>query len=261
MKLMRRVALSLGIAASVAAALTIATLAAAGGFGAGAGTFTFSNTSAFVSTFNPIDGSSIDLNVDQTTFIVRQRPTGEPQTQEMTTLSINQFIPNPNPLLPPTVNTICLVIPDSDFTVGPDLQTATLAVVDASTQCGFFKVPVSGAVIDVKAGGGGGGGGGSSIQLPLSATVTWTGNGAVGVSDSNGTFRCLTFVAITHDHGQQAMSASVTGSITGAAGSFYVAFSGGRSSGVFGAVDTNTDIQDVAGQGILPEACGGKGGG
>ena len=259
MKLIRRAALSLGIAASVAATLTIATVAAAGGFGEGAGTFTFTDTSAFVSTFNPADGSSIDLNVNRTTFIVRQRPNGEPITQDMTMLVITQFIPNPNPFLPPTVNSTCLVIPDPDFTVGPDLQTATLAVVDASTQCGFFKVPVSGAVIDVKGGGGGGGGGG--IQLPLSANVTWTGNGAVGVSESNGTFRCLTFIAITHDHGQQALSASVTGSITAANGSLSVSFSGGRSSGVFGAVNTSTNIQDVAGQGILPEACGGKGGG
>ena len=257
MKLMRRAALSLGIAVSVASTLTIATVGAAGGFGVGAGTFTFTTTSAFVSTFNPADGSSIDLNVDRTTFIIRQRPNGEPQTQEMTMLVINQFIPNPNPLLPPTFNSICLAIPDTDFTVGPDLQTATLAVVDASTQCGFFKVPVSGAVIDLKGGGGGGGGG---IQLPLSANVTWTGNGAVGVSESNGTFRCLTFIAITHDHGQQALSASVAGSIT-SAGSVFASFSGGRSSGVFGAVDTTTNIQDVAGQGILPDACGGKGGG
>ena len=257
MKLMRRAALSLGIAASVAATLTIATVAAAGGFGAGAGTFTFTDTGAFVSTFNPADGSSTDLNVDTTTFMVRQRPNGEPQMQTMTVLFINQFIPNPNPTLPPTFNSICLAIPDADFTVGADLQTANLTVVNASNQCGFFKVPVSGAVIDGKAGGGGGG---STIQLPLSATVTWTGNGAVGVSVNNGTFRCLTFVAITHDHGQQALSASVTGSIT-SAGSVFASFSGGRTSGVFGAVHMNTSVQDVAGQGILPEACGGKGGG
>lgn len=257
MKLMRRAALSLGIAASVAATLTIATVGAAGGFGAGAGTFTFSDTSAFVSTFNPADQSSIDLNVDTTTFIVRQRPAGEPQTQTMTMLSITQFIFNPDPTMPPTVNSTCLAIPSSDFTVGPDLQTATLTVVNESTPCGFFKVPVSGAAIDVK---GGGGGGGSTIPLPISATVTWTGNGALGVSANNGTFRCQTFVAITHDHGQQALSASVAGSIT-AGGTSFASFSGGRSSGVFGTVAMNTSVQDVAGQGILPEACGGKGGG
>ena len=257
MKLIRRAAVSLGIAVSVAATLTIATVGAAGGFGGGGGTFTFTDTSAFVSTFNPIDQSSININVDRTTFMSRQRPDGTPQMQTMTTLSINQSIPNPNPTLPPTSNSACLVIPESDFTVSSDLQTARLVVVDASTQCGFFKVPVSGAVIDVKAVGGGGG---STIPLPLSATVTWTGNGAVAFSQDNGTFRCLTFVAITHDHRQQALSASTTGSVASADGLFSVSFSGGQRSGVFGAVSASTDVRDVAGQGILPEACGGKGG-
>lgn len=256
MKVIRRAALSVGVAISIAATLTIATVAAQGGFGAGGGTFTFTSTSAFVSTFNPIDQSSININVDRTTFITRQRPGGTPQTQTMTTLSVNQFIPGPDKTVPPTINSACVVIPDSDFTVSSDLQTAKLVVVNASTQCGFFKAPVSGAVVDVKAGGGGG----SNIQLPLSATVTWNGNGAVGFSTDNGTFRCETFVAITHDHGQQALSASVTGSVT-SAGSFSVTFSGGQSSGVFGAVNMNTSVQDVAGQGILPPACGGKGGG
>jgi hypothetical protein len=256
MRLIRRAALSLGVAVSAGATLTIATVGAAGGFGAGAGTFSFSDTSAFVSTFNPIDQSSINLNVDRSTFISRQRPAGTPQTQAMTTLSITQFIPNPDPTMPPTINSTCLVIPDSDFVVGSDLQTASLNVVNESTPCGFFKVPVSGGAIDVKAIGGAG----PTIPLPLSATVTWVGTGAVGVSDTNGTFRCLTFVAITHDRNQQALSSSVSGSITSGA-AFSISFSGGQSSGVFGAVAMNASTQTVAGRGILPAACGGGKGG
>lgn len=257
MRLIRRAALSLGIAVSVAASLTIATVGAAGGFGEGGGTFTFSDTSAIVSTFNPIDGSDINVNVDRTTFLIRQRPGGEPQIQMMTSLTVTQFIPPTGPGLPPTINSACLAIPESDFTVSTNLQTATLVVVNESTPCGFFKVPVSGAAIDVKAGGGGGG---STIALPLSANITWTGTGAVGESVQNGSFHCLTFVAITHDHSQQALSAAVNGSIT-ANGSPFASFSGGLTTGVFGAVNTNTSIQNVAGQGILPAACGGKGGG
>ncbi len=257
MSLLRRSALPLGIAVSAAATLTIATVGAGGGFGLGAGTFTFSNSSALVSTFNPVDGSSINLNVDRSTFLFRQRPGGVPQTQEMTTLNITQFFPPAGPGLQPTINFTCLIIPDSDFAISSDLQTATLAVVNESTQCGFFKAPVSGAVIDAA---GGGGGGGSTIPLPISASVTWTGTGAVTFSESNGTTRCLTFVAITHDHGQQAMSASISGSIT-ANGSPFASFSGGLRTGVFGFVATNTSVQNVAGRGILPAACGGKGGG
>jgi hypothetical protein len=62
-------------------------------------------------------------------------------------------------------------------------------------------------------------------------------------------------VAITHDKNQQALSASVTGSISGVG-----SFSGGQANGIFGAVNVSTNIQNVAGQGILPPPCGGKGG-
>ena len=258
MRLLRRAALSLGVAVSVAASLTIATVGAAGGFGEGGGTFTFSDTSGIADSFNPIDQSSINLNVDRSTFLIRQRPAGVPQMQTMTTLFVTRFIPPTGPGLPPTISSTCLVIPDSDFTVSPDLQKSTLVVLNDSNECPFFKAPVSGAAIDVKAGGGGGGG--STIPLPLSVNITWAGTGAVGESTTNGSFHCLTFVAITHDNSQQALSASVNGSIT-ANGSPFASFSGGRTSGVFGIVRTDKSIQNVAGQGILPPACGGKGGG
>ena len=253
----RRLVVSVGAAASLISAATVVTVGASGGFGFNAGTFTFTETSAFVSAFNPVDQSSLDLNVDRGTFMFRQRPGGAIQSSFMTTLSITQFIPNPDPTQPPTVNSTCLVIPDSDFTLSGDLQTAKLTVVNESTLCPGFLVPVTGAVIGTKPGGGGGGG--STIPLPISATVTWTGNGAVGVSTDNGTFHCLTFDAITHNHGQQALSSNVTGSIT-ANGAAFSSFSGGQQSGVFGSAASNTSVQDVAGRGILPPACGGKGG-
>ena len=253
----RRLVLSVGIAVSLISAATVATVGAGGGFGLGAGTFTFSDTSAFVSAFNPIDQSSLDLNVDRGTFLFRQRPGGAIQSSFMTTLSITQFIPNSDPAQPPTVNSTCLVIPDSDFTLTGDLQTATINVVDESTLCPGFLVPVTGAALGAPAGGGGGGG---TIPLPISANVTWTGNGAVGVSMDNGTFRCQTFDAITHNQNQQTLSSVVTGSIT-ANGAPFGSFSGGQQSGVFGSAAINTSVQDVAGRGILPPACGGKGGG
>ena len=252
----RRLVLSIGIACSLISVATVGTVGAAGGFGVGAGTFTFNDSSAFVSVFNPIDQSSINLNVDHGTFLSRPRHSGQLQTSDMTTLSITQFIPNPDPTQPPTTNATCLVIPDSDFTLSGDLQTAKLTVVNESTLCPGFLVPVTGAAIKPQAGGGGGG---STIPLPISATVTWTGNGAVGVTTDNGTFRCLTFHATTHNRGQQALSSGVTGSIT-ANGAAFSSFSGGQQSGVFGSAATNTSVQNIAGPGILPAACGGKGG-
>jgi len=252
---LRQLIVSVGIAVSIIAAATVVSVGATTGFGAGAGTFTFTDTSAFVSVFNPSDQSTLNLNVDRGTFMFRPRPLGALQTATMTVLSISQFIPNPDPTQQPTFNSTCLVIPNSDFTVSSDLQTAQLNVVNESTLCPGFIVPVTGAVIDQKPGGGGG----STIPLPISATVTWTGDGATGVSDDNGTFRCLTFDAITHNHNQQSLSSNVTGQITGN-NSPFASFSGGQTSGVFGADSISTSVQNVAGLGILPAACGGKGG-
>jgi hypothetical protein len=252
---LRRLIVSVGIAVSIIAAATVVSVGATTGFGAGAGIFTFSDTSAFVSAFNPSDQSSLNLNVDRGTFMFGPRPNGALQTATMTVLSITQVFPNPDPTQPPTFNSTCLVIPDTDFAVSSDLQTARLNALDQSTLCPDFIVAVTGAVVDQKPGGGGG----STIPLPISATVTWTGDGAVGVSEDNGTFRCLTFDAITHNHSQQSLSSNVTGQIT-ANNSPFASFSGGQSSGVFGTDSINTSVQNVAGLGILPPACGGKGG-
>ena len=247
----RRVTVSVGLAVSVGASLTIVSVGAAGGFGLGAGTFTFTDTSAFANFFNPVDSSSVNINVDRSTFLFKPRPNAPLQTGVMTTLNVTQFIPNADPTLPPTINSTCLVIPDGDFSVSGNLQSATLNVVDESTQCPSFLVPLTGAAPDKGPGGGGGG-----IPLPLSINATWTGNGAVGVSDSNGTFRCLTFVSITHDHNQSALSSSVAATISNIG-----SFNGGPQSGAFGSVALNTHVENVAGQGILPPQCGGKGGG
>jgi hypothetical protein len=251
MSAIRRLTVSVGLAVSVAATLTVATVGATAGFGAGAGTFTFNDTQAFADSFDPITGSDLNLSVDRTLFMFKQRPNGAIQTQVMTILSINVSTPNPDPTQPPTFSSTCLVIPDADFTVSSDLQTATLNAQNQSTPCPFFMIPVTGAVTNL----GEGVVSGDSIKLPLDATATWTGNGTVAVSDDNGTFRCSTFVAIIHNHGQSEISSSVTASISGVG-----SFSGGQTSGIFAAVSLNSSVQSVAGLGILPAPCGGKGG-
>ena len=246
---MRRLSLSVGLAVAVAASLTIVSVAAAGGFGSGAGRFTFTDTSAFVSSFNPADQSSTSISVDRSLYYYRLR-SGGTGMQQMTVLSLSVFVPDPtDPTQPPIFEADgCFVIPDSDFTVSPNLQTATLnATVDESDFCPGFLVPVNGAA-PAKGGGGGGGG----FTFPLVVTATWTGSGANGVQDNQGTFRCESFVSTTHDHIVSASSANVTASISGVA-----SFSGGQSAGVFGAASSVVSVDDVAGTGILSAACGG----
>jgi hypothetical protein len=253
MNLIRRLTLSVGVVVSLVATLAIASVGAAGGFGQGAGTFTFTDTAAFANFFNPANNASINASVDHGTFMFRARAGGPLQTQAMTVLNVSQFIPDPNNRGgPPLVsNFICLVIPDSDFVVSSDLQTATLNAVNQSTLCPGFLVPVTGAAPDGKPGPGGGGGG---FTLPLTVTAAWTGTGLTGVTGSEGNFRCGGFVSTTHTHSQSALSSAVTATISGL-GTFSGPF-------FFGNVNVNETRLVVAGSGMLPTGCGGgKGGG
>jgi hypothetical protein len=252
MGLARRLSLSLGVAVALVSSITVASVAAAGGFGSSAGQFTFTDTSAFASYFNPADQSSTNVSVDRSLYLTRSRAGGPATTQTMTVLSVSIYVPDPtDPNLPPVFEADgCFVIPDSDFSVSSNVQSASLnATVDESNICPGFLVPVTGA--EPAKGGGGGGGG---FTFPLTVTATWTGTGATAVSDDQGTFRCLTFVSSTHSHSVSAFSATVTASIAGLS-----SFSGGTADGVFGAASINTYNDIVGGTGVIAPACGGKG--
>jgi hypothetical protein len=253
MGLMRRLTLSVGVAASIVATITLASVGAAGGFGQGPGKFTFTDTSAFANFFNPSDNSSLNVSVDHGTFMFRSRG-GPLQTAVMTVLNVSRFVPDPNnPSGPPLVSeSFCRLIPDSAFVVSSDLQTATLNAVDQTTGCFGFQVAVTGAVPDAGFAGGGGGGG---PEPPLTVIASWTGTGLVGMSENQGNFMCGGFVSTMHNRNQSALSSFVTVTIPDLG-----TFSGGPFA--FGSVQVSTNTQIVAGSGILPAGCGGgKGGG
>ena len=248
----RRLSVSLGVAMTLASSLAIVSVAAAGGLGSAGGTFTFHDLNANASNFNVVDGSSDTVSVDRSLFMTRARANGGFTTQQMTVMSISVFVPNPDPSQRPLVaDGACFVIPDSDFVVSSTLQTASLnATVDESNFCPGFLVPVNGAA-PAKAGGGGGG----TFTYPLTVTASWTGTGANGTREDQGTFRCQSFVAVTHERILSAMSSNVTADISGVA-----SFTGGVPN-VFGSVSDGTFTNQVAGTGILSAACGfgGKG--
>ena len=248
---LRRLAISLGVAVSLVAAVTIASVGAAGGFGSSAGKFTFTDTNANANFFNPNDQSSLNVSVDRQFFMFRPRAGGPLQgPQLMTVLSANYFVPNPDPTQPPLVNDSAFaIIPDSDFVVSTDLHTATLNTTIDTGSCQEV-VPINGAQ---PAKGGGGGGCGTGFTFPLTITATWTGTGVIGVGVNNGTFHCGGFVSQTQQRSQSEFSASVNAAV----GPF--SFSGGAPN-VFGSVGTSDQTFIVAGTGIISPACGGKGG-
>lgn len=249
MSLLRRLSVSLGAAVAVMSALTVASVGAAGGFGSGAGRFTFDDLSANASYFDPVDQSNINISVDRQLFFFRPRAGGPLQgPQLMTVLSVNHFVPNPDPSQPPLVDhSLFAVIPDSDFAVSRNLQSATLNTTVDVGSCAEV-IPLTG-VLPAK----GGGGCGTGFTGPVTVSVTWTGTGVVGTQEDNGTSRCGSFVASNHSQTSSAFSANVTATVSEAGD-----FSGGAPS-VFGSVSSSESVNIVAGSGIISAACGGKG--
>lgn len=256
MRTMQRVVRSVAISVSILAALAISSVAAAGGFGQGAGTYTFSDTNAFDAFFNPVDQSNVNISVDRGLFMIRPRAGGPIQISPlMTTLFISISGPQTDPNQPPPlIASGCFILPDSDFVVSSDLQTASVnATLGESDVCPGFLVPVLGATPIKAAGGGPGGGGTIGLSFPLSVSATWTGTGATSTQTDQGRFSCGTFNSLTHSTGLSAISSEVTASISG-----YGDFSGGQPYD-FGNVNEEDMQMQVAGTGILSAACGGQG--
>lgn len=249
MRKLRRLTLSAGFLVGVLAALAIGTVAAAGGFGISPGQYRFGDTSAFESFFNPVDQTNVNISVDRSMFLFKPTGGGGFQHSNETVLSVNVFTPNPDPTQPPLLNAFgCFVIPDSDFTVSSDLQTATLsATVDETNLCPGFIAPVLGAVV----GKAGGGGGSTGLTFPLTVTASWIGPGAVQTQTDQGRFTCQTFMALTHTNTQSTPSSNATMSITG-----FGTFGGPND---FGNVQVTSQLMQVTGSGILSAPCGGGG--
>ncbi len=252
MGLIRRLTVSLGVAVSLAATVAIASVGAAGGFGSSGGRFTFTDFSASASYFNPSDGSSTNISADRELFFFRPRAGGPLQgPQPMTVLSVSHFLPNPDPTQPPLLDqSLFAIIPDADFVVSSDLQTAALNATVEVGDCGEV-IPLTGAQ-PAK------GTGGCGTGFPpgeITVTATWTGTGVLGRQENSGVSTCGGFTATTHDNQVSAFSANVTASI-GAS----LAFSGGAPT-VFGSVSSSEFSNNVAGTGIISAACGGGKGG
>jgi len=252
MRLMRRLTRSAAIFVSVVAALAVASVAAAGGFGQGTGTFNFGDTFASDSFYNPVDQSNANLSVDRSLFLYRPRGGGAIQTSNMTVLSISIYGAQTDPTQPPPlVASGCFILPDADFVVSSNLQSASVnATLGEGDICPGFLVPLMGAT---PAKGGGGGGGTIGLSFPLTVSATWTGTGATSTQTDQGRFSCGTFNALTHSTSLSAYSAAVTASISG-----YPALSGGQPYD-FGSVNMSNEQMQVAGTGIISAACGGKG--
>lgn len=250
MALVRRLSVSVGVAVSRVSALTIASVAAAGGFGSGAGRYDFNDLSAQASSFDQVKLSGTNLFVDRQLFYVHLRGGGPLQGPQLATyIHVDHSVPNADPTQPPVVDySLDAIIPNADFVVSNNLETATVDTTVDAGSCAEV-VPAAGGLPNQFSGG-------CSIGFSGSVhiAVTWTGTGVIGTSTSNGVQHCGSFTATTQNHTSSVFSANVTATIDQVGG-----FSGGAPA-VFGSVSSNHNVFIVAGTGVISPACGGKGG-
>ncbi len=112
---------------------------------------------------------------------------GEPSQERRTVLSV--FITGPKG------GSGCYLIPDSDFSVADNLQSAELSTtVTADTpKCGKGRIVSAESVGLPGLAPLGGGGGGPELALPITVDITWAGRGPVWTFHNSGTSECLTY--------------------------------------------------------------------
>ncbi len=108
----------------------------------------------------------------------------------------------------------CFIVPDNNFTVSRDLQSAALhSTLTADEACPGFAKPIGGGK-DA-----GVPGGNSGLVLPITVDVTWTATGAVTTFKQTFSLQCLDF----NEDGNstnQSTNALATGSISALTGQF-----------------------------------------
>jgi hypothetical protein len=190
-----------------------------GGKGAGfgplaAGNYHFVSQQANL-TVLPTDPSQATLNLFVTTFTNTSSPKGgATTTQSETDLNIFEFAF-------PQIIQACFILPSSAFTIGSNLQTASLhATIDSTTA----PCPQ-----------------GSNSGLPASftANVTWTGTGPVATFKNDGTSSCAGLHTVSSVL-QSNINATATGGLSGIVDSFTT------TQASMGTSDTTTHIQGTS---------------
>ncbi|HKC20431.1 MAG TPA: hypothetical protein VKE27_12470 [Candidatus Dormibacteraeota bacterium] len=224
----RRFAIALSIVFCGSLALAAAGIAA-GGFGPGKYSFENTSADAFFGMGSkggpPAPSWSVAVNHGLNSF---KNKAGAPYVTNNTVVFVTEFDASGGGGFG------CFVIPDGDFVVVHDLQSASLnASLTADEECGGYGGPVGGGKDAVFAGGKGGG-----LPLPLSVDVAWGAFGAITTNTNSFTTRCLNFIEDAKTT-VNSTSAAASGSISALLGSFNADFSDiSRSDGNFDVTNT-----------------------
>lgn len=233
--IVRRLVLVLSIVVCGSLAMAAAVFGAGGGLGPGQTLFSDTNANAsFGGKGGPPEGFSVFVNQGLNSF--------EPEDGGVTTV-------NRSTIVKLTVFTAsgtggaCYVIPDSDFVVSRNLQSATLnTTLTTANMCkgkgtptissGAPPLSTNGVLPPV-------------INLPPSITidVTWNGTGVTSVLRSKSTFECLDY-STDMSSTNRAAAAGATGSISMLTGSRTASYA------VVGSTDGTIDVS-----GVLSSSC------
>jgi hypothetical protein len=193
------------IGAVVVCAITSSAAFAAGFLGPGHSSSQFADASAawFPDATNL---NFVDLSVSRNDFVFRptQNSGGTALMQHATLL----FVTIEGSAV---AGSECFMIPDSDFVVGSDVQSASLhATVNATDRCQGLPQSLS----DVAAGKPGGGPPPvPGIQFPLTVSATWAGNGTTARFNNSGRSSCGRFAMESHSS-VSAARGTATGSLS-----------------------------------------------
>src|SRR5690348_16131895 len=187
---------------------------AAGGMGPGKYSFHSTSADAFFGMGKkggPLSASwSVSVNQGLNSF---KSKSGGPVVMDDTVVFVTEFDANGNG------GYGCFLIPNGDFAVSHDLQSATLGTTLAADEaCGGYGSPIGGGKDAVFAGGA------SGLALPITINVSWTATGAITTYKNSFSVRCL-------DYSQEASStvsskaAGAVGSISALPGQFRAEFS------------------------------------
>ncbi len=192
------------VGAAIVCAITSSAAFAAGFLGPGHSSNQFADASAawFPDATNPY---FVDLTVSRNDFVFRptQNSGGTSTFQHATLL----FVTIEGPAV---VGFECFMIPDSDFVVGSDVQSASLkATVNATDRCSGAPQSLSDAVMGKP----GGPPPVPGIQFPLNISATWSGNGVTATFLDDGRATCSGFSMQTHIS-QSVARGTATGSLS-----------------------------------------------
>lgn len=206
----RRFAIVSSIVVSAFLALAVAAVAASG-FGPGHYSFNSHSANAFFGMGKkggpPAPSWSVSVNQGLNSFKPTE-PGGRRIVNDSTMVFVTEFDAQGHG------GYGCFIVPESDFSVSRDLQTASLhTVLTPAESCPGYGTPVGGSKDIVFAGGNGG------LVLPITVDVNWTADGAVTTVKQSFSLECLDY----HQDGSStnhSTNADASGSISALSGSF-----------------------------------------